>query len=126
MYTDIVKALGGRRIFGSGSRHINLIDEVERGLPTRSYSVIAEALDLTPDEEDRLLQVSLRTRARWKQRKRLDPAVSDRLQSLLDVGLGYLELGQSATTLSGGEAQRVKIETDRHTRSASPSTGRHL
>jgi hypothetical protein len=32
MYTDIVKALGGRQIFGSGSRHINLIDEVGAGL----------------------------------------------------------------------------------------------
>ena len=40
------------------------------------------------------------------------PAVSDRLQTLFDVGLGYLELGQSATTLSGGEAQRVKISSE--------------
>lgn len=40
------------------------------------------------------------------------PAVSDRLQTLLDVGLGYVELGQSATTLSGGEAQRVKISSE--------------
>ncbi len=40
------------------------------------------------------------------------PAVSDRLQSLADVGLDYLELGQSATTLSGGEAQRVKIASE--------------
>ncbi len=40
------------------------------------------------------------------------PSISDRLQSLYDVGLGYLELGQSATTLSGGEAQRVKISSE--------------
>lgn len=40
------------------------------------------------------------------------PAVADRLQTLFDVGLGYLELGQSATTLSGGEAQRVKISSE--------------
>ncbi len=40
------------------------------------------------------------------------PAVSDRLQTLQEVGLGYLKLGQSATTLSGGEAQRVKISSE--------------
>jgi excinuclease ABC subunit A len=40
------------------------------------------------------------------------PAVADRLETLNEVGLSYLKLGQSATTLSGGEAQRVKISSE--------------
>ena len=40
------------------------------------------------------------------------PSISDRLNTLNEVGLGYLELGQSATTLSGGEAQRVKVASE--------------
>ncbi len=40
------------------------------------------------------------------------PSIYDRLKTLKDVGLGYLQLGQSATTLSGGEAQRVKISSE--------------
>ncbi|MHB1118224.1 MAG: excinuclease ABC subunit UvrA [Minisyncoccota bacterium] len=40
------------------------------------------------------------------------PAIYDRLKTLSEVGLGYLKLGQSATTLSGGEAQRVKISSE--------------
>ncbi len=40
------------------------------------------------------------------------PAVEDRLETLMSVGLGYVKLGQSATTLSGGEAQRVKISSE--------------
>lgn len=40
------------------------------------------------------------------------PAIHDRLNTMNEVGLGYLELGQSATTLSGGEAQRVKISSE--------------
>jgi excinuclease ABC subunit A len=40
------------------------------------------------------------------------PQIADRLSTLMEVGLGYLELGQSANTLSGGEAQRVKISSE--------------
>jgi excinuclease ABC subunit A len=50
------------------------------------------------------------------------PSISEKLNSLLDVGLGYLRLGQAGTTLSGGEAQRVKLATEL----AKKATGRTL
>ncbi|MEO8446778.1 MAG: excinuclease ABC subunit UvrA, partial [bacterium] len=40
------------------------------------------------------------------------PSLKRKLQTLFDVGLGYIRLGQQATTLSGGEAQRVKLSTE--------------
>jgi excinuclease ABC subunit A len=69
---------------------------------------IADVLNLTVDEAARFF--------------RNVPSVSEKLNALLDVGLGYLRLGQAGTTLSGGEAQRVKLATEL----AKKATGRTI
>jgi excinuclease ABC subunit A len=69
---------------------------------------IADVLDQTVDEAARFF--------------RNVPSISEKLDSLRDVGLGYLRLGQAGTTLSGGEAQRVKLATEL----AKKATGRTL
>ncbi len=62
------------------------------------------------------------------------PKIEQKLKTMLDVGMGYIKLGQSATTLSGGEAQRVKLASELHKKITSktifildePTTGLHI
>jgi excinuclease ABC subunit A len=81
---------------------------------------IAEVLDTTVEEAQSLLENI--------------PQVERKLQTLMDVGLGYIKLGQSATTLSGGEAQRIKLSKELSKRATGrtlyildePTTGLHF
>ena len=81
---------------------------------------ITEVLDLTVEDAHALFEAV--------------PSIARKLQTLLDVGLGYIRLGQSATTLSGGEAQRVKLALELSKRDTGrtlyildePTTGLHF
>lgn len=81
---------------------------------------IAEVLEMTVDDAAEFFKHA--------------PSISDKLETLKEVGLGYIKIGQSATTLSGGEAQRIKLAKELSKRSTGktlyildePTTGLHV
>jgi putative toxin-antitoxin system antitoxin component (TIGR02293 family) len=95
----VIAALGGRRVFGTRAARIDLLDEVERGLPRRAYEALSTALKLTPTEQHRLLRTNSSARTRWLGRARLDLDTSDRLVRLariLALAISVLETRKNA------------------------------
>ena len=105
---------------GLGIKAIQNIENLKYDFKIQTLEKVLTALDMTVEEAREFFDAI--------------PMIARKLQTLMDVGLSYIRLGQSSTTLSGGEAQRVKLATELSKRDTGktlyildePTTGLHF